>query len=64
LSSSRVARLRALKRTAMNHVTFLAASGSTGALGSWDWLMIAAYFGILLGISWWGFGGDAIPILY
>jgi len=37
----------------MNHVTFLAASGATGALGSWDWLMIAAYFGILLGISWW-----------
>ncbi|MCX5654656.1 MAG: sodium:solute symporter [Planctomycetota bacterium] len=37
----------------MNHVMFLAASGATGALGSWDWLMIAAYFGILLGISWW-----------
>jgi len=37
----------------MNHFTFLAASRSTGVLGSGDWLMIAAYFVILLGISWW-----------
>jgi len=37
----------------MNHFTFLAASSSTGALGLGDWLMIAAYFAILLGITWW-----------
>jgi len=37
----------------MNNFGFLAASGSTGALGLWDWVMIAVYFAILLGITWW-----------
>jgi SSS family solute:Na+ symporter len=36
----------------MNHFAFLAAS-STGALQTIDWVMIAGYFAILLGISWW-----------
>jgi SSS family solute:Na+ symporter len=36
----------------MNHFAFLAAS-STGLLQTIDWVMIAAYFAILLGISWW-----------
>ena len=36
----------------MNHFVFLAAS-STGLLQTVDWLMIAGYFAILLGISWW-----------
>jgi SSS family solute:Na+ symporter len=36
----------------MNHFAFLAAS-STGVLQTIDWVMIAAYFAILLGISWW-----------
>ena len=36
----------------MNHFAFLAAS-STGLLQTVDWLMIAGYFAILLGISWW-----------
>jgi len=37
----------------MDSITFLAATVSTGALTSWDWIMIAAYFGVLLGITWW-----------
>jgi SSS family solute:Na+ symporter len=36
----------------MNHFAFLAAS-STGVLQTIDWVMIAAYFAILLAISWW-----------
>jgi SSS family solute:Na+ symporter len=37
----------------MNHFTLLAAASSTPAMGLLDWLMILAYFGLMLGISWW-----------
>jgi SSS family solute:Na+ symporter len=38
----------------MNALTFLAsAASSSSALGGLDWLIIAAYFGALLGVSWW-----------
>ena len=37
----------------MNHLAFLAAASATNVLGLVDWLTIAGYFALLLGISWW-----------
>jgi SSS family solute:Na+ symporter len=38
----------------MNTLTpVLAAAGSAPAFGAIDWLVILAYFGVLLGITWW-----------
>jgi len=37
----------------MTHLALLASAAPSSALTGLDWVMIAAYFGILLGISWW-----------
>ena len=37
----------------MNHLALLASASPASALGLLDWLVIAGYFALLLGISWW-----------
>jgi SSS family solute:Na+ symporter len=38
----------------MNTLTpILAADTATSTLGGWDWLAIALYFSVLLGVAWW-----------
>jgi SSS family solute:Na+ symporter len=39
--------------TTVSHLALLASSASASALGLFDWLMIAAYFAVMMGISWW-----------
>ncbi len=38
----------------MNTLTpILAAESATATLGGWDWLAVALYFSVLLGVAWW-----------